>query len=111
MSSVCQGSSELTLYFLYRCATEDAKRMAIKEEQVDPEYENCGGASQDAKQSTSYCNISSTKETGMPSKDQATAMSHMPYDQWMTQSFADQIPDISCNSSNVPQPQLGAETF
>lgn len=49
--------------------------------------------------------------SAMPSKDQATAMSHMPYDQWMTQSFADQIPDISCNSSNVPQPQLGAETF
>lgn len=51
---------------------------------------------------------------GMASKDQATPTTgHMPYDQWMTQSFADQIPDISCNSSNVPQPQpqLGAETF
>lgn len=49
----------------------------------------------------------------MPSKDQAqaTPLNHMPYDQWMTQSFADQIPDISCNSSNVAQPQLGAETF
>ena len=49
----------------------------------------------------------------MPSKDQAqaTPLNHMPYDQWMTQSFADQIPDISCNSSNVAQPHLGAETF
>lgn len=38
--------------------------MAIKEEQVDPEYETCDGEREEARQSTSYCNISSTKETG-----------------------------------------------
>ncbi|CAB1323549.1 unnamed protein product [Coregonus sp. 'balchen'] len=111
VAPIAREVQETEYHFDLGLAKEDAKRMAIKEEQVDPEYENCGGARQDASQSTSYCNISSTKETEMPSKDQATAMSHMPYDQWMTQSFADQIPDISCNSSNVPQPQLGAETF
>ncbi|CAB1331728.1 unnamed protein product [Coregonus sp. 'balchen'] len=109
---VAREVQETEYHFDLGLAKEDAKRMAIKEEQVDPEYETCG---QEARQSTSYCNISSTKETGMPSKDQAqaTALRHVPYDQWMTQSFADQIPDISCNSSNVPQPQpqLGAETF
>lgn len=99
--------------FDLQLAKEDAKRMAIKEEQVDPEYENCGGAPEVAKQSTSYCNIPSTKDTGMANKDHTSAMGHMSCDQWMSQSFADQIPDISCNSnsSNVPQPQLGAESF
>ncbi|KAL0967948.1 hypothetical protein UPYG_G00260230 [Umbra pygmaea] len=102
---------ETKYHFDLGLAKEDAKRMAIKEEQVDLEYENCGGTREEARQSTSYCNISSTKETAMPTKNHPTTLSQMPYDQWMTQSFADQIPDISCNSSNVPQPQLGAETF
>ncbi|XP_062318077.1 G/T mismatch-specific thymine DNA glycosylase isoform X1 [Osmerus eperlanus] len=97
--------------FDLQLAKDDAKRLAIKEENVDPEYENCGGAHEDAKQSTSYCNIPHTKDTEMARKDHAPATGDLPYDQWMTQSFADQIPDISCNSSNVPQPQMGAETF
>nr|XP_046207580.1 G/T mismatch-specific thymine DNA glycosylase-like [Oncorhynchus gorbuscha] len=111
--SVVREVQETEYHFDLGLAKEDAKRMAIKEEQVDPAYETCDGEREEARQSTSYCNISSTKETAMPSKDQAqaTPLNHMPYDQWMTQSFADQIPDISCNSSNVAQPQLGAETF
>ena len=43
---------------------------------------------------------------GMDSKEQVAG--HMTYDQWMSQ-----IPDINCNSSNVPAPhtQLGTQTF
>lgn len=34
------------------CAAEDAKRMAIKEEQVDPEYESCSGLHDGVRQSS-----------------------------------------------------------
>ncbi|KAM8892909.1 G/T mismatch-specific thymine DNA glycosylase isoform 1-T1 [Spinachia spinachia] len=37
-------------------AKEDAKRMAIKEEQVDPEYESCGELRGDARQSSNPTN-------------------------------------------------------
>ncbi|KAM4619398.1 G/T mismatch-specific thymine DNA glycosylase-like [Polymixia lowei] len=100
---------ETNYSFDLQLAKEDAKRIAIKEEQMDPEYENCGRAHEEARQSTSYCSIPTTKETDTDSKDQAAGQ--LTCNQWMPQSFVEQIPDISCNSSNIPQPQLGAETF
>ncbi|XP_072242452.1 G/T mismatch-specific thymine DNA glycosylase isoform X2 [Leuresthes tenuis] len=38
--------------FDLQLAKEDAKRIAIKEEQVDPEYESCGGLRDEVKQSS-----------------------------------------------------------
>lgn len=35
---------------------EDAKRMAIKEEQVDPEYESCSGLHDNTRQSSNVTN-------------------------------------------------------
>ncbi|KAM3869689.1 G/T mismatch-specific thymine DNA glycosylase-like [Diretmus argenteus] len=97
--------TETEYSFNLQLAKEDAKRIAIKEEQVDPEYESCGGLHEDARQSSSYCSIPTTKETGMNSTGHAAGS--MACDQWMPQSFAEHIPDISCNSSNIPHPQLG----
>nr|XP_020481194.1 G/T mismatch-specific thymine DNA glycosylase-like isoform X2 [Monopterus albus] len=42
--------------FNLQLAKEDAKRIAIKEEQVDPEYESCGGLHNDARQSSNFSN-------------------------------------------------------
>ncbi|XP_042352738.1 G/T mismatch-specific thymine DNA glycosylase-like isoform X2 [Plectropomus leopardus] len=42
--------------FDLQLAKEDAKRMAIKEEQVDPEYESCSGLHDDARQSSNFSN-------------------------------------------------------
>ena len=61
---LCKTDKIYNLIVCLCCCTDDAKRLAIKEENVDPEYENCGGAHEDAKQSTSYCNIPHTKDTG-----------------------------------------------
>lgn len=43
---------EMQYSFNLQLAKEDAKRMAIKEEQVDPEYESCSGLHDDARQSS-----------------------------------------------------------
>ncbi|XP_029290522.1 G/T mismatch-specific thymine DNA glycosylase-like isoform X2 [Cottoperca gobio] len=42
--------------FDLQLAKEDAKRISIKEEQVDPEYESCSGLPGDAKQSSNSSN-------------------------------------------------------
>ncbi|AWP07813.1 putative G/T mismatch-specific thymine DNA glycosylase-like isoform 2 [Scophthalmus maximus] len=42
--------------FNLQLAKEDAKRIAIKEEQVDPEYESCSGLRGDARQSSNVSN-------------------------------------------------------
>ncbi|XP_069551527.1 G/T mismatch-specific thymine DNA glycosylase isoform X1 [Brachyistius frenatus] len=42
--------------FDMQLAKEDAKRMAIKEEQVDPEYESCSGLHDNTKQSSNSSN-------------------------------------------------------
>ncbi|XP_070686879.1 G/T mismatch-specific thymine DNA glycosylase [Pempheris klunzingeri] len=42
--------------FDLQLAKEDAKRMAIKEEQVDPEYESCSGLHGDVRQSSNSSN-------------------------------------------------------
>lgn len=51
------------------CFTEDAKRMAIKEEQYDPGYEAAFGGvygepAPEGVQSNGYCNFSSSEKTG-----------------------------------------------
>lgn len=48
--------------FDLQLAKEDAKRMSIKEEQEDPEYESCGGLHVDGRQSSSSCRIPDMKE-------------------------------------------------
>uniref|UniRef100_UPI003AADAD4A thymine DNA glycosylase, tandem duplicate 1 isoform X1 n=2 Tax=Centroberyx gerrardi TaxID=166262 RepID=UPI003AADAD4A len=88
-------------------AKEDAKRMAIKEEQYDPGYEDAyggaymeggpeGGQGQAPAQSNGHCTFSSAENTEAAEEatNSQSAEGQLPDGQWMTQSFADQIPDI-----------------
>uniref|UniRef100_A0A667XZY6 G/T mismatch-specific thymine DNA glycosylase n=1 Tax=Myripristis murdjan TaxID=586833 RepID=A0A667XZY6_9TELE len=95
---------EVSYTFDLGMAKEDAKRMAIKEEQYDPGYEDAyGGAyiqgghegGQAQSQSNGHCTFSSTQNTEA-AEDATTSQTvgQLPDGQWMTQSFADQIPDI-----------------
>ncbi|XP_031587675.1 G/T mismatch-specific thymine DNA glycosylase-like isoform X1 [Oreochromis aureus] len=95
---------EVNYTFDLQLAKEDAKRLAIKEEQYDPGYEDAyGGAyvergpegSQAESQSNGHCTFSSAENTGAQEATVSqTADGQLPDGQWMTQSFADQIPDI-----------------
>ncbi|XP_064200616.1 G/T mismatch-specific thymine DNA glycosylase-like isoform X2 [Anguilla rostrata] len=98
-------------------AKEDAKRLAIKEEQYDPGYENAfGGAYSEAvgvpgggaEQSNGHCSFSAAGETDVSGKEAppAAGVGSVPEGRWMMQSFADEIPDIGGSA----KPQLGAET-
>nr|XP_040019319.1 G/T mismatch-specific thymine DNA glycosylase-like isoform X1 [Gasterosteus aculeatus aculeatus] len=115
---------EVDYSFDLSLAKEDAKRMAIKEEQYDPGYEDAfggvyaekgaegaggaegsgaaagpGGAegSGAPSQTNGHCTFSSADNT--EGAQEATTSQipegQLPDGQWMTQSFADQIPDIS----------------
>lgn len=108
-------------------STEDAKRLAIKEEQYDPGYEDAyggaytdrgAGAGPDQNQTNGHCDFSSGNVPSHrvhPASDCACVCPHLslcpsegaqeasssqladgqlPDGRWMTQSFADQIPDI-----------------
>lgn len=111
-------------------STEDAKRLAIKEEQYDPGYEDAyggaytdrgAGGGPDQNQTNGHCAFSSGNVPShrvhtvsdrvcvcvcvlslslCPSEGAQEASSSQPADgqlpdvRWMTQSFADQIPDI-----------------
>ncbi|KAL4005414.1 hypothetical protein ACER0C_005127 [Sarotherodon galilaeus] len=96
---------EVNYTFDLQLAKEDAKRLAIKEEQYDPGYEDAyGGAyvergpegSQAESQSNGHCTFSSAENTegAQEATVSQTADGQLPDGQWMTQSFADQIPDI-----------------
>nr|XP_004564568.1 G/T mismatch-specific thymine DNA glycosylase isoform X1 [Maylandia zebra] len=96
---------EVNYMFDLQLAKEDAKRLAIKEEQYDPGYEDAyGGAyvergpegSQAESQSNGHCTFSSAENTegAQEVTVSQTADGQLPDGQWMTQSFADQIPDI-----------------
>ncbi|XP_064175453.1 G/T mismatch-specific thymine DNA glycosylase-like isoform X1 [Anguilla rostrata] len=116
---------EIKYSFDLGLAKEDAKRLAIKEEQYDPGYEEAfGGAYSEAglgpeagpvpgagpEQSNGHCSLSSGEMEGSSAEATPTAAEgRVPGGSWMTQSFADEIPDIS-GSSNSTRPQLGAET-
>ncbi|XP_059191328.1 thymine DNA glycosylase, tandem duplicate 1 isoform X2 [Centropristis striata] len=97
---------EIQYTFDLKLAKEDAKRMAIKEETYDPGYEDAyggayaergaeGGAEQS--QTNGHCTFSTAENT--EGAQEATTSQipegQLPDGQWMTQSFADQIPDIS----------------
>ncbi|KAL6106324.1 tdg [Pungitius sinensis] len=112
---------EIDYSFDLSLAKEDAKRMAIKEEQYDPGYEDAfggvyaergadgpagaegsgaapGGEGSGAPaQTNGHCTFSSAENT--EGAQEATTSQipegQLPDGQWMTQSFADQIPDIS----------------
>ncbi|XP_068595446.1 thymine DNA glycosylase, tandem duplicate 1 [Brachionichthys hirsutus] len=96
---------EVSYLFNLQLAKDDAKRMAIKEEQYDPGYEDAyGGAyaergpdgEEAQKQTNGHCTFSSgeTREGAQEATTSQMAEGPLPDGQWMTQSFADQIPDI-----------------
>ncbi|RXN06900.1 G T mismatch-specific thymine DNA glycosylase-like protein [Labeo rohita] len=96
---------EVNYTFDLGMAKEDAKRMAIKEEHYDPGYEAAfGGAygepAPEGGQSNGYCNFSASEETAEKAPTNPNAVGQVQDGQWMTQSFADQIPDIG-NSSQA----------
>uniref|UniRef100_A0A3Q4HC80 G/T mismatch-specific thymine DNA glycosylase n=1 Tax=Neolamprologus brichardi TaxID=32507 RepID=A0A3Q4HC80_NEOBR len=80
---------EVNYMFDLQLAKEDAKRLAIKEEQYDPGYEDAyGGAYVERGPEGSQA------ERAQEATVSQTADGQLPDGQWMTQSFADQIPDI-----------------
>ncbi|KAM3870115.1 G/T mismatch-specific thymine DNA glycosylase-like [Diretmus argenteus] len=106
---VTREIQEVDYSFDLGLAKEDAKRMAIKEEAYDPGYEDAyGGAyipggpegeqAPPPAQSNGHCTFSSADNTekaaAATSESAATTEGQLPDGQWMTQSFADQIPDI-----------------
>ncbi|XP_045893768.1 thymine DNA glycosylase, tandem duplicate 1 [Micropterus dolomieu] len=96
---------EVKYSFDLELAKEDAKRMAIKEEQYDPGYEDAYGGvyaergpegGQAESQTNGHCTFSSVENTGaQEATTSQIAEGQLPDGQWMTQSFADEIPDIS----------------
>ncbi|KAJ8245358.1 hypothetical protein GJAV_G00269910 [Gymnothorax javanicus] len=107
---------EISYTFDLGLAKEDAKRLAIKEEQYDPGYEDAyGGSYSEAglgpkagpEQSNGHCSFSNGNPEGLPAVTTPTAEGQVPVGGWMEQSFADQIPDITGSGT---QPLLGAET-
>ncbi|XP_026990882.1 G/T mismatch-specific thymine DNA glycosylase [Tachysurus fulvidraco] len=72
-------------------AKEDAKKMAIKEEQHDPGYEE---GSTSVTQQT--CSFSHANE---PGAEHSAAMGQVESNQWTMQPFTDQIPDIRYSSN------------
>ncbi|CAK6954494.1 thymine DNA glycosylase%2C tandem duplicate 1 isoform X1 [Scomber scombrus] len=98
---------EVDYKFNLQLAKEDAKRMAIKEEQYDPGYEDAYGGAYAERgpegaptegQTNGHCTFSSGENTEAEAQQASTSLLaevQLPDGQWMTQSFADQIPDIS----------------
>lgn len=71
--------------------------MAVKEEKYDPGYEAAyGGASCDrAPYESEQCHFSSNGIAINPQCCEGSSFGEVPNGQWMTQSFADQIPEFS----------------
>lgn len=89
---------EVQYTFDLQLAQEDAKKMAVKEEKYDPGYEAAyGGAYCDrAPYDTDQCSFSSNGAAGgNPQYCEGSSFGEVPNGQWMTQSFADQIPEFS----------------
>ncbi|NWZ09014.1 TDG glycosylase, partial [Agelaius phoeniceus] len=89
---------EVQYTFDLQLAQEDAKKMAVKEEKYDPGYEAAyGGAYCDrALYDTDQCSLSSNGTAGCnPQYCKGLSFSEVPNGQWMTQSFADQIPEFN----------------
>ncbi|KAG7221111.1 hypothetical protein INR49_017552 [Caranx melampygus] len=94
---------EVDYMFDLQLAKEDAKRLAIKEEQYDPGYEDAYGGAYVEKgpggeqAQNGHCTFSSVgnAEGAQEASTSQTPGGQLPDGQWMTQSFTDQIPDIS----------------
>ncbi|NXX24655.1 TDG glycosylase, partial [Nicator chloris] len=89
---------EVQYTFDLQLAQEDAKKMAVKEEKYDPGYEAAyGGAYCDrAPYDTDQCSLSSNGTAGSnPQYCEGSSFGEVPNGQWMTQSFADQIPEFN----------------
>ncbi|XP_010140592.1 PREDICTED: G/T mismatch-specific thymine DNA glycosylase [Buceros rhinoceros silvestris] len=89
---------EVRYTFDLQLAQEDAKKMAVKEEKYDPGYEAAyGGAYCDrALYGSEQCSFSSDgTAAGDPQYCEGSSFGEAPDGQWMTQSFADQIPEFS----------------
>lgn len=89
---------EVQYTFDLQLAQEDAKKMAVKEEKYDPGYEAAyGGAYCDrAPYESEQCNFSSNGTApSNPQYCEGSSFGEVPNGQWMTQSFADQIPEFS----------------
>ncbi|KAG7454373.1 hypothetical protein MATL_G00259050 [Megalops atlanticus] len=92
-------------------AKEDAKRLAIKEEQQDPGYEAAfGGAVEPLAgpgQSNGHCDFpyqgTPSRQSEMVGRERAppVAVDRVLDGQWMMQSFADQIPEIAGGSAQL----------
>ncbi|MCI4380262.1 hypothetical protein PGIGA_G00237730 [Pangasianodon gigas] len=93
---------EINYTFDLGMAKEDAKRMAIKEEQYDPGYEAAyGGAYGEPgfKENNGHCAFASGEaEAAEKEPRNPNAVGQLPDGQWMTNSFADQIPEIGSSS-------------
>ncbi|XP_062246411.1 thymine DNA glycosylase, tandem duplicate 1 isoform X1 [Platichthys flesus] len=96
---------EVDYAFDLKLAKEDAKRMAIKEENYDPGYEDAYGGAYAERgpeegpappQTNGHCTFSTAENTegAQEASTSQIAVGQLPDGQWMTQSFADQIPDI-----------------
>lgn len=87
---------EVQYTFDLQLAQEDAKKMAVKEEKYDPGYEAAyGGAYCDrAPYDTEQCSFSSNGTGSNPQYCEGPSFGEVPNGQWMTQSFADQIPEF-----------------
>ncbi|XP_012673140.1 thymine DNA glycosylase, tandem duplicate 1 isoform X2 [Clupea harengus] len=110
---------EIQYSFDLGLAKQDAKRMAVKEEAYDPGYEAAyggayvepgaepgaepgpgAGAEAEAGQSNGHCTFSSNAEIETAEKTSAPPADEgvVPDGRWMTQTFDDQIPDITASS-------------
>ncbi|XP_076877792.1 G/T mismatch-specific thymine DNA glycosylase [Brachyhypopomus gauderio] len=79
-------------------AKEDAKKMAIKEEQHDPGYEE--GTGSRTQQDCSFC---PAYDEGAGNSEHSSASEHVRSNlTWTMQPFADQIPDIGLTSNDEP---------
>ncbi|XP_036376172.1 G/T mismatch-specific thymine DNA glycosylase-like isoform X2 [Megalops cyprinoides] len=102
---------ETTYTFDLDMAKEDAKKLAIKEEQQDPGYEAAFGgvveSSAGPGQSNGHCDFpyqgTPARQSEMVGRETAplAAVGRVLDGQWMMQSFADQIPEIAGGSAQL----------
>ncbi|XP_067906412.1 G/T mismatch-specific thymine DNA glycosylase-like isoform X2 [Heterodontus francisci] len=96
-----KGATEVTeveYSFDLQKAQTEAKKMAIKEEKYDPGYEAAYGGTyvEKSAESNGQCNFATTEPATSNSEfNVGSTFCQVPDGQWMTQSFADQIPSIN----------------
>ncbi|XP_060783017.1 G/T mismatch-specific thymine DNA glycosylase [Neoarius graeffei] len=90
-----QEIQEMQYTFDLIMAKEDAKRMAIKEEQHDPGYEESSSSA-----TQQMCSFDPANEQGATHSEHSSSTGQVGSNQWTMQPFADQIPDIGYSSNN-----------